>query len=60
MKIGMMVETARSCGALGERGGVDLGAETTGKLLGIRGDHCKLELADGKVVYLATEYLKWR
>lgn len=70
LKIGGQVETARACGALGAEGTLDLPAGTTGKLLGVRGEHAKVELAshagDGtavdahphaRVVYLATEYL---
>lgn len=71
LKIGTVVETARACGALTETGSADLPAGTKGTLLGMRGAHAKLELAEhggdgsalslsNRVVYLAIEYLNWR
>lgn len=59
MKIGGQVVVGRACGALAAEGSIDLAAGTTGKLLGVRGDHAKVELEGEtpRVVYLATEYL---
>lgn len=68
MKIGTMVETVRACGALAEKSALDLHTAVKGKLLGVRGEHAKIQLdaascathgiSEGTIVYLATEYLK--
>lgn len=59
LKLGMTVETIRTCGALAAGESVDLAAGVRGCLLALDGEHARVELREGAgVVYLRTEYLK--